>query len=318
MGIKNLNRFLLDNCSKKSIKKTHLKQFANKTLVIDTSIYLYKFMGDNTLLESMYLFISILKHYNIVAIFVFDGKPPPEKKQLLIQRRIEKNDAEQKYLELQKKLDDETVKDKDQAFIEMEHLRKQFIRIKEEDINKVKQLMEYYGVTYYDAHGEADLLCIHLVKTGVAWGCISDDMDMFLYGCPRVIRHISLLNHTVVFYDLNLILNDLKMSHKIFCEIMVLSGTDYNIQSQTNLYDTMKWYYKYLAQKEPFDFYDWLMQYSNYIKEYEGLKKTFNMFSTADYDIPNLSTVHESITIDMPRLQTLMETDGFVFVQPCH
>ena len=80
MGIKNLNRFLLDNCNKKSIKKFHLKQLENKKVVIDTSIYLYKFIADDSLLENMYLFISIMKSYNIEPIFVFDGKPPAEKK----------------------------------------------------------------------------------------------------------------------------------------------------------------------------------------------------------------------------------------------
>jgi len=313
MGIKNLNRFLLDHCSKKSIKKTHLKQFSNKTLVIDTSIYLYKFVCDETLLESMYLFISILKHYNIKPIFVFDGKPPPEKKQLLIQRRIEKIEAEQKYNEIQKNM--ETMEDKEQAIHEMEYLRKQFIRIKEDDILKVKELMNYYGVTYYDANGEADLLCIQLVKTGIAWGCISDDMDMFLYGCAKVIRHISLLNHTAIFYDTENILNDLNMTQETFCDIMVLSGTDYNINSETNLYDTMKWYSKYTDSMKLIDekigFYPWLFENTKYILDYESLMKVRNLFSIESN--PENSAIHES-TINLQNLQTLMETEGFVFV----
>jgi len=108
MGIKNLNKFLLDNCSKKSIKKTHLKELTGKTLVIDASIYMYKFLIENTLIESMYLFVSILKHYKITPIFVFDGKPPPEKKELLIKRRLDKLEAEQQYLQIQKSLETET------------------------------------------------------------------------------------------------------------------------------------------------------------------------------------------------------------------
>ena len=38
MGIKNLNRFLLDNCNKKSITKIHLSKLSGKKLVIDVSI----------------------------------------------------------------------------------------------------------------------------------------------------------------------------------------------------------------------------------------------------------------------------------------
>ena len=74
MGIPKLNRYLNDNCNKGSIKKTHLKILKGKTLVIDTSIYLYKFISNGDLLEQMYLFISILKSYDIKPIFIFDGK----------------------------------------------------------------------------------------------------------------------------------------------------------------------------------------------------------------------------------------------------
>lgn len=143
MGIKNLNRFLMDNCSKKAIKKIHLKQLENKTIVIDTSIYMYKFVSENSLLEKMFLFISIFKKYNIKPIFVFDGKPPPEKKELLYKRRLEKMEAEQKYKELQKNLEKEDSEEKkEETLLEMEYLKKQFIRIRDEDIQNVKELLD--------------------------------------------------------------------------------------------------------------------------------------------------------------------------------
>ena len=53
MGIKNLNRYLRDKCSKNAIYKAKLSTFENKTLVIDTSIYLYQFIGENALLENI-------------------------------------------------------------------------------------------------------------------------------------------------------------------------------------------------------------------------------------------------------------------------
>ena len=79
MGIKNLNRFLLDNCNKKSITKIHLSKLTGKKLVIDVSIYLYKFLSENVLMENMYLFISILKKYDIkpaiVDLVLYNGEP---------------------------------------------------------------------------------------------------------------------------------------------------------------------------------------------------------------------------------------------------
>ena len=93
MGIKYLNKFLQNNCSEKAIKKSNLSQLANKTIVIDTSIYLYKFSLDNLLIENMQDLIQLFEKYNIKPIFIFDGKPPPSKMNLLYQRRMKKKEA---------------------------------------------------------------------------------------------------------------------------------------------------------------------------------------------------------------------------------
>ena len=78
MGIKNLNRFFKEEC-KDSIKIIQLSQLSGKKIAIDISIYMYKYTADNTLIENIYLMLSVFRHYNIIPIFVFDGKPPAEK-----------------------------------------------------------------------------------------------------------------------------------------------------------------------------------------------------------------------------------------------
>lgn len=323
MGIKNLNRFLLDNCSKKSIKKINLKQMENKTIVIDTSIYLYKFLADGALIENMYLLISIFKSYKITPIFIFDGKPPPEKKELLYQRKLEKQDAKEKYLALEKSLLEALNDEKrEEILFELEYLKRQFIRIKDEDILCVKELMDAYGVTYYNSISEADQLCAYFVKSGKAWACLSDDMDMFLYGCNRVIRHISLLNHTAVFYDTELILNDLEMSEQNFREIMVLTGTDYNINSENTLYSTMKWYNEYnkylfngtLNINKNQSFYDWLITNTKYIVDETELRKVYDMFVIEKYIFDNnIYSPKNEKKMDMVKLKFILKKDGFIF-----
>ena len=52
MGIKYLNRFLKENCSKNSIRKINLNQLESKTIVIDASIYMYKYIAENALIEN--------------------------------------------------------------------------------------------------------------------------------------------------------------------------------------------------------------------------------------------------------------------------
>jgi len=50
-----------------------------------------------------------------------------------------------------------------------------------------------YGVSYIDADGEADQLCASLVLKNKVYACLSEDMDLFVYGCPRVLRYLSFI-----------------------------------------------------------------------------------------------------------------------------
>ena len=49
--------------------------------------------------------LAIFREYNIIPIFVFDGKPPPEKKELLQKRREDKTAAKNEYNKLKNQLD---------------------------------------------------------------------------------------------------------------------------------------------------------------------------------------------------------------------
>lgn len=334
MGIPKLNRFLLDNCTKQSISKKNLSCFSGKTIVIDTSIYLYKFTSENALFENMYLLISIFKYNNITPIFIFDGKPPVEKKETLENRRLEKNKAEKKYKELKKELEmmeknantnntyntNKTIEDKKELYIELDTLKKKFIRIKDEDIREIKELMNCYNITYYEADGEADKLCAQLVIHKHAWACLSDDMDLFVYGCTRVIRHISLLHQTVIFYNIHSILRELDIPMRDFKEIMILSGTDYNINDSTSLNKTIQYYKDYKGSLcvtcETIDstsnFYDWLILNTKYIQNYDNLIYIYKMFDIYDFDISNLrENVKEN---NIEKMKQLLHIYGFIFL----
>ena len=278
MGIKNLNRFFSDNCTSKSIRKQHLSNLRGKTIAIDTSIYMYKFQTDNRLVENMHLFIKALLQYNIKPIFVFDGQPPLEKKDLIKQRAVLKREAESKYNELVLNKVDDIDKD------ELIDLKKQFVRIHNTDIAKVKDIIDEYRMPYVEAPGEADQLCVFLVKIKKAWAVLSDDMDMFVYGCARVIRNFNMEKHTVIYYEMALILEELELSMTLFKEILVLSGTDYNIHEPTSLEQTIKWLYKYKRYcRQPESckktFYEWLIMNTKYINNYEELKHVYGMFT---------------------------------------
>jgi flap endonuclease-1 len=323
MGIKHLNKFLRKECAN-SIKVISIAELSGKKIAVDISIYMYKYESNDALIENMYIMLTVFRQYNIIPIFVFDGKPPTEKKALLQKRKENKKEAEKEYNILKQKLEtgeNMNNDDKEEIITSMDLLKKQFIYINKEKIEQVKNLIRSYGATYYDAPGEADELCALLVLKNKAWACLSEDMDMFVYGCTRVIRYLALFNRTAVLYDMKGILESLNFTQKEFREICVLSGTDYNIQSfdnksktAVNLYETLKMFNKYKKEKENFEFYEWLKINSDYITDQELFKKIYDIFDLKKTNLTTFEKIKISNgPVDCENIKNILKTDGFIF-----
>ena len=322
MGIKNINSFLRDNCPE-SIKCTSLADLSGKKIAVDISIYLYKYTGDDSLIENIYLMLATFRYYNIIPIFIFDGKPPAEKKELLQKRRADKKEAENEYNHLKNILDSVDAIDeekKEEIVTNMDALKKKFVYVNRDQLEKVKEMIRAYGLTYYDAPGEADELCAMLVAKKKVWACLSEDMDMFVYGCRRVLRYLSLLNHNVVLYDTKNILQELGITLKDFREICVLSGTDYNVVNEEdhNLLKTLKLFKKYHKTKKNQEFYDWLLENTDYIQDRDELDNIVKMFDLSlKQNSCNLKAFDKikivNTQIRREAIRPILEEDGFIF-----
>lgn len=339
MGIKYLNKYLQLNC-KKSISCISLSKLSGKKIVIDVSVLLYRYEGDDALIENTYLLLSILQKYNIIPIFVFDGKSPTEKKALLQKRREDRINAEKEYNLLKNELNNSesqclSLLDKQEIIVLMDQLKKKIIYITKEKINKVKDLLKFYGAFFIDAPNEADEMCCYLVNTNQVWACLSEDMDMFVYGCTRVLRYLSLLNHTIVIYHYDEILKELNLSCEEFKEICIISGTDYNtnLNINMNIYDIFNYFDKYKQSNNnkihELTFCNWL-KFIEFDKEKKiiidenlinKIKNMFNLnLKIINQDFENYNNINISqITftksqIDFVNMKTLLEENGFVFI----
>lgn len=323
MGIRHLNRYLKENCHD-SIRCINMADLSGKRIAVDISIYLYKYEAEDALLENMYVMLSIFRHYNIIPIFIFDGKPPPEKKSLLDKRKEDREDAQEEYAKLKNKLEskkyeDET--DKQDIISAMEQLKKQIVQINKEKVEKVKNLIRAYGATYYDAPGESDELCALLVIKKKVWACMSEDMDLFVYGCSRVLRYFSLISHTAVLYYMKGILEELDMTQTEFKEICILSGTDYNMNAdgnnnKVNLRQTFKHFHKFKTISNSDNFYDWLTLNTEYISDVSLLKHVNKMFNL-DSNHDNLRVFNNIKIVNGPIKQSdvenIMKDEDFIF-----
>jgi 5'-3' exonuclease len=239
MGIKLLNKFLLNNCTKEEIKKVSLNYLNNKTIVVDTSIFLYKFEAEDKLIENMQIMLLKFIKYKIIPIFIFDGITDFKSEIISIRQELKKK-SKLKIDELENKENlsiDEC--------IELKQLKQNIVVMSNNKIKSVKDLINKYNFKIIESKLESDQICASLLKNNCAWGCLSDDMDMFVYGCKKIIRNLDLINDTVVIYDTLLILHKLKISFTNFQTICILSGTDYFPKYTNNIFDLFKLYYDY-------------------------------------------------------------------------
>lgn len=317
MGIRLLNKYIKTNC-KKGVNVIKMENLRGKYIVIDTSIYLYRFLQEEVLLENFYLLLSLLKYYNITGIFVFDGKPPEEKYKLIQKRNSVKAEAREKYKELEIKINDNEYEKEGKNVIENEmvELKKKFVKLERYHIDSIKKLITAFGESYIDAEGEADQLCAKLVIKKIAYACLSEDMDLFLYGCPRVLRYLSLLNESMVLYNLSEILKELEISLNDFRQICVLSGTDYNDNNNgLDLYKSVEFYKSYKNDEKNnnnIDFYTWIDNNMKGIVNIIELYVINNMFLLDNVNLKRYK-INRTL-IDKNNIKEIMKQDGFIFV----
>jgi len=283
MGVPHLNSLILSQAPD-AVTRTHLSSLSGQKVAIDTSIFMYRYKEKGCLLENMYNLVNLFKKHNIIVCFVFDGKPPEEKAAVIQTRREERYRAYDELVKCEEDLSNEEITNEERLALENRvlSLKSKSTRITQIDVMNVKELFTAMGVVWVEACGEADGLCAKLAIKRYVNACVSDDMDMFVYGTPVVWRHLSLLQETVVVYDTKKICESLKVTVEQLKEICVAAGTDYSCKDdkKVNLHNTMKLFRRYskINTKQPF--YEWLDEHTKYVDNMCMLYSNLGLFDT--------------------------------------
>lgn len=230
MGVKLLNTFLKERYPS-VIQSIHWGTYKGEKIAIDTNNYMYAFMSEDRLIQGFVHMCDTFKYFGIIPLFVFDGKPPPEKIEEIKERKKIRKETKKKYINIKKNL---STKQK----IEM---KRKMVKVTENETTKVQELLKLYGFSYINAPCEGDVLCSKLVMCKKVYACMSEDMDLFVYGCARILRNYSHTNY-VLAYDLNEIVNSMNVN---FYEFKYLSflGNLKKLEKKYNIfyfYDTYK------------------------------------------------------------------------------
>lgn len=256
MGVKGLYTYINNNCLNADNGITRpLSYFEDKTVIVDVSNYMYKFKScDGTLIELFDNLIKYLINSKIKTVLVFDGIAPiiNEKHDEIKVRRKQKEINtetlshivdELEEIERQLKLFKET-NDTHMENISALTSRKIQLSKKKEQLEKTvsfvsqterRDLYNYINEKYsshvdiiHELEEEADKMISRVARKARGKTIVmSDDTDMFLYGCPIVAMNYDHKKYTVDVYNLKTILTSLNINLMEFIQVCVLVGTDY-------------------------------------------------------------------------------------------
>ena len=231
MGIKNL-KSLLKKFSPNSLQYIKLDKFKYSIIGIDASIYMYKYKYNNNFIDCFIRQSMRLLKNKIIPLYIFDGKPPIEKKEIIDMRYKRKDNLIKKKKSLEKLI--ESVKNNNESneiLLDLENqykkIVKKIIKITPDDINILKNIFINMGIPFINAPGEAEIFCSYLYSNNIISGCISEDTDVIASGVRYFIRGININKNYAYVYDLNNILNDLRFTYNEFVDMCILCGCDY-------------------------------------------------------------------------------------------
>jgi len=228
-------------------KELTIEDLRGKIVVVDAFNQLYMFLSsirqpDGSLLKDshgnvtshlngiFYRFTKLMQ-YDIKFIFVFDGKPPELKLKERERRNALKHEAELKF---EKAAEEENLED-------MKKYASRTSKLTPDMIDDAKELIHALGCPVIQAPGEGEAQAALLVKNKDAFASLSQDADSLLFGCPLVVKNLTLSGRkklpnklsydaiTPELISLSDTLNSLGIDQDQLIVLAMLTGTDYNI-----------------------------------------------------------------------------------------
>ncbi|TIA92300.1 hypothetical protein E3P77_00844 [Wallemia ichthyophaga] len=235
MGIKALANVISEE-SPKAIKHTDIKSLFGRKVAIDASMSIYQFLiavrqrdGEQLMSDTgettshlMGFFYRTLRMVDngLKPCYVFDGKPPDLKSNVLKSRFEKREDATEQGEEAKETGDAET----------MDRLSRRTVRVTKEHNAECRKLLKLMGIPVIEAPSEAEAQCAELVRGGKVWAAGSEDMDTLTFGAPILLRHLTFSEQKkepISHYYFEEALSGLAMEREQFTDLCILLGCDY-------------------------------------------------------------------------------------------
>jgi len=222
-----------------------LKELSGKRIAIDAYNALYQFLsiirqptgeplmdrnGNVTSHLSGLLYRNAnLLEGRILPVYVFDGKPPEFKTDVVEERMETRRKAEEKWREALSRGELEEARVYAQGSA----------RITASMIEDAKRLLRAMGLPVVQAPSEGEAQAAQMTRDGAVWATASQDYDSLLFGATRLVRNVTItgkrkLPRKSVYVTITPELFDrrslesLELSREQLVDLSILVGTDYN------------------------------------------------------------------------------------------
>lgn len=247
MGITGFTHFF-----RKCIEQKHIKNYIGSTMLVDAIYQIFRYSiairnsGSDIInvkgkrlnhIWAIMQYATYLWRLDIKPIFVFDGKAPTIKREVLMARRNEKEKAVKMLDSLEN----------DENRLEYIKYFKRTFSLTGQEIRDCIELLEYLGIPYIREDGEADLYCAPLMKCGNITGVITNDTDLLVFGIDKILKNFSgnklveEISLDKVYSNIITKINDINMLHskpiikdldksvlrEILIDLSILLGCDY-------------------------------------------------------------------------------------------
>ena len=206
-----------------------LKELENIRLAIDVSGMIHRSKIHSSNIKWWFQIINLMNkfsNYKIKPVFVFDGKPPTEKIEVIEKRNTKKDKIIKKINDTMNNNDD-TLSDSDNL-IKISNLSKQLHIITLNDIEICKQICIYFGIPFIHIKSlEADDIFSYLIEEGIVDGVYSEDNDMFRRGCKYVYFGLDYNLDKLYEFNHNECLHNMNITREQFNNAYDSAGTDY-------------------------------------------------------------------------------------------
>jgi flap endonuclease-1 len=256
MGIKDINKILKEH-SPFAFKTITLESFSGYRIAIDARNYIYapfskaldheiSYMRNDDLLKKInynnvliktckYIidFLQNLSHYNIIVVWVWDGKSPDEKIGCLEQRAKDRQRTLERLNLIVEKLNNCHILARESADIaEYKKILSQIVPLTRKRADNIKNFIESLGFPSLQAETEGEKLASNLATKGLVIAVWSKDTDNYALGTPITITGFSKnrLNgkQCIDIVILPEILEGINKPHEWLVDLCIMLGCDFN------------------------------------------------------------------------------------------